>query len=696
MQACSRKTAGLLIVVAVAAAIWPTRVAAQSNDCSTAPLLDPTVAAWNFTTPSTTYQCSDGTDKCMVWRINTPTTITNWGMTTCGYLDDTSLILRTGPCTANNHFGDTSLGVYNRDGCGASALLYGLTLNAGQDYYLMLGLPSALPASGVVGKGSNLCVAGTTDHDITTNPTYHLSTPCVTCSPGQYVPAGLTGPCSNFNCSIGSVDHDSNPATACLVAGPGNDTTSSGLHGPIANFKVVAGRYDHDSNSSTPSIACPAGNYAPVGSTTCTPCSAGTWDHDGSSATACVACTACTLGSTYVSTTCTATDDTVCSTCATCGQGSFASPACTLTANAGCANCTSIPSCTTTGLTCSSNADQQCNLCQAGNYVTPEGTCAPCTACGSNSYQTSGCDGVVDRVCSGCVLCTAGQYQSVDCSPTTNRVCPACSEVPGCTTGLRCTNSMDSTCIDCSSCPHGQYVNATCTNVLDRVCHNCTALPGCPASYTVCSAYGTSTCTAPEESSSMPVYIPIVAAIGGLLLILLLAFVLARRRTRKPATVVAISHEDITMMTINTLAINPANRRASQYETLNGTRGGGDSAVYDTLDAVGSHGGYAVLSKPDAIVPPRSRKPVISSDLSSTSGPQHKMVDTDEYETVGHAAQRETPTDMDQYATVDHSAKQAGVMASEGYQTPGAAPQYDPDSKPESTRDVVYTAADFS
>ncbi|XP_004363858.2 hypothetical protein CAOG_03019 [Capsaspora owczarzaki ATCC 30864] len=732
-----------LLVAAVALAMQLPDVAnAQSNDCHTAPLIDPNANITFYTTPSTTYPCmDDSSQKCMVWKIRSSTPF-RFSVTSCGFMADSSMAIRTNCGTG--HFGDSPYLQWNNNigvGCapayGASAV--DLDIIADTDYFFSLGGPSSLPATGAFGK-EYTCPAGSTDHDGLSDTVKHYATPCVTCSPGQYVPAASVGPCTNFRCAVGTVDHDSDPSTPCLVAGPGNDTTIAGLYGPIANFKVVAGRYDDDSNPSTASIACPAGNYAPVGSTTCTACAAGTWDDDGTSATACTNCTECTLGSTFETIACAATVNRVCSNCVTCTQGHYPNTECTLTSTAtACDACTPITNCSATGLTCVSSASQQCSLCQDGSYVSVQGTCELCTICGSDTYETRACDGVVNRVCascttcgsdqfetgacggtinrvcsnctscgldqyetaacggttnrvcanctncdstqyettacagvvnrvcsactvcganefettacdalvnrecSTCTTCTVGQYEGADCMATTNRVCPACSELPGCTTGLRCTNSTDSICIDCSSCPRGQYVNATCTNVLDRVCHNCTALPGCPASYTVCSAYGHSTCVAPETSTSMPVYIPVVAAVGGLLvLVLLVVFLLSRRRTRKPATAVEIPIEEITMMTINTMVLDPKEHRASQYETLNGTRGGGNAVVYDVLgrsqwedpqaavvpsrslkpslatSAPETH--YAVPSQPkDDMVPSRSLKPVLAGDAGPTS-----------------------------------------------------------------------------
>ncbi|KJE96067.1 TKL protein kinase [Capsaspora owczarzaki ATCC 30864] len=390
----------LLAAVVALAMQLPDLASTQSNDCHTAPLLNISAAATFYTTPSVTYPCvDDDRQSCMVWRIRSATSL-HFIVTSCGFLADSSFAIRT-DCN-NGRFGDSTPLVFN-DNLGATCA-HSYTASeaeadiiADTDYYLSLGGVS-LPATGGFGRPYN-CEAGSTDHDGSDLVT-HYSTPCVPCSPGQYVPAASIGGCSGFVCSIGTVDHDSDPSTPCLVAGPGNDTTTAGLFGPMANFKVVAGSYDHDSNPSTASIACPAGNYAPAGSTTCTPCAAGTWDHDGTSATACTNCTECALGSTYASGACTATTDRVCSPCITCTHGHYPNAECTLTSTATtCVPCTSITNCTITGLTCSSSSNHQCSQCQSGSYVTAQGTCELCSACGSGTYETRACDGIANRLC---------------------------------------------------------------------------------------------------------------------------------------------------------------------------------------------------------------------------------------------------------------------------------------------------------
>ncbi|KJE95894.1 hypothetical protein CAOG_06288 [Capsaspora owczarzaki ATCC 30864] len=679
----------LIAAVALLAAPGPGRVAAQSNDCHSAPLLPLGVSPifYNYTIPANPFPCPDAPAQiCMVWRVRTTVSYTIQ-LTSCEYVADTSFTLRT-DCNTG-HFGDSTSLVYNDNiggGCPPSAtsssILFTLTPNV--DYFFSLGGPaSTLPTQAAFGLGY-ACAEGETNHDAFSAPKSHLSTPCVTCSRGQYLPAGSKGPCSSFNCSIGTVDHDSNPATACLVAGPGNDATSSGLYGPIANFKVVAGRYDHDSNSSTPSIACPAGNYAPVGSTTCTPCSAGTWDHDGSSATACVACTACTPGSTYESTTCTATTNRVCSTCATCGQGLFASPACTVTANAACASCTSITNCTTTGLTCTSNSNQQCGLCQTGSYVTLAGLCAPCTGCGSETYQTAACNGLtdltqctscticganqyqatpcggtVDRTCAACATCTAGQYQSADCSPTANRVCTACTPVANCTSSVHCTTSSDSFCVDCSSCPQGQYIATACTAVLGRTCGNCTALAGCPSSRTVCVVPGHSTCIEPEENSSATVYVPIVAALGALLLVVLLVAIVLSRRRKSTSAAESKADLDITMMTMNPLNLSNKTSRTTFTEDAPG--------IYDRL----------------------SQNPPITYQVFSSDAPDNYAPPTAQY--IDFTASQEYTASDEKPAQPPSQYTNMMGLASDGTPVPSAI--YANYAEPAS---VVYATADTS
>lgn len=47
-------------------------------------------------------------------------------------------------------------------------------------------------------------------------------------------------------CTVPSVDHDSDASTPCQTCSAGTEILSEGLIGPCANFACAAGFYDHD------------------------------------------------------------------------------------------------------------------------------------------------------------------------------------------------------------------------------------------------------------------------------------------------------------------------------------------------------------------------------------------------------------------------------------------------------------------
>jgi TNFR/NGFR cysteine-rich region len=197
-------------------------------------------------------------------------------------------------------------------------------------------------------------------------------------------------------------------------------------------------------------------------------CSVGTYSSSG--APPCAACGTCTSGY-YISSSCTATTNTVCSACGgDCSAGTY-SPAF-------CAAC--IP----------------CATCGAGQYVgspctaTSNTGCVACGSCTSGHYISSPCTGGTNTVCSACGACSAGTYSATPCTgtTTTDAGCSPCATCgAGQYVGSPCTATSNTACRACSVCGPGHYVSSPCTGTSDAVCALCPAMYHCQGtSQTAC------------------------------------------------------------------------------------------------------------------------------------------------------------------------------------------------------------------
>jgi len=101
-----------------------------------------------------------------------------------------------------------------------------------------------------------------------------------------------------------------------------------------------------------------------------------------------------------------------CSACSVCGGSTWQSSACSATANTVCANCS----------TCTGNTYQA-----SGCSATSNTACANCSTCTGNTYQASGCSATSNTACANCSTCTGNMYQTSACSATTNTACATCS-----------------------------------------------------------------------------------------------------------------------------------------------------------------------------------------------------------------------------------------------------------------------------
>ncbi len=97
-------------------------------------------------------------------------------------------------------------------------------------------------------------------------------------------------------------------------------------------------------------------------------------------------CGSCSSGF-YVSTSCTDTEDRLCTECSTCADGYFEAEACAVAADTNC---------------------KECALCTYGKYIS--------TACGATN----------DAVCSDCTSCSAMEYETVSCANGANTECVSC------------------------------------------------------------------------------------------------------------------------------------------------------------------------------------------------------------------------------------------------------------------------------
>lgn len=114
---------------------------------------------------------------------------------------------------------------------------------------------------------------------------------------------------------------------------------------------------------------------------------------------------------------CTATADTVCLACTTCGAGQFQTAA------------------------CGPLADAQCS---------------PCSSCTAGQFQTAACGPAADTQCASCASCTAEQYMQGACTSTADTVCTPCSSLDArcleCTDANTCTECADAYTPSGSSC----------------------------------------------------------------------------------------------------------------------------------------------------------------------------------------------------------------------------------------------------
>lgn len=305
-------------------------------------------------------------------------------------------------------------------------------------------------------------------------------------------------------------------------------STTSVSVGSSVTYTTARGAYCPAGTTYTTScVACPAGTYSGTagksGTTAanCTSCASENYSYAG--ATSCSTCTAACTGSTYESTSCTATSNRVCTACTSCTSpsngtasvtgcsGTSGPGSCSYSCNAGYFydSSKSTPTCTQCSAgTYSAAGATSCTKCDAGKYsAAGASSCSSCsTTCGAGKYISSVCTTSSDI---GCTQCSTSCYnplysQRASCSGTETSdpvcVCPAGSTVWNLLYGNRaCVCSAgyygSGGYAPCTACPSGQFSSdgsvsctvcrglcgagtqqtSACTSTSDRVCTACPA-----------------------------------------------------------------------------------------------------------------------------------------------------------------------------------------------------------------------------
>eukprot|EP00730_Choanoeca_flexa_P020100 TRINITY_DN9823_c0_g1_i1.p1 TRINITY_DN9823_c0_g1~~TRINITY_DN9823_c0_g1_i1.p1 ORF type:complete len:1554 (+),score=371.86 TRINITY_DN9823_c0_g1_i1:139-4662(+) len=398
----------------------------------------------------------------------------------------------------------------------------------------------------VVVSGPSRCKAGFTRVDV------NNQTSCIRCPAGSYVPAASNGPCDLYTCEEGTVDSDSNPATACTACdGITGYADVEGLTRCKPITTCPAGAYQAfaaTDKADAVCLECPKDTYNPVAGGTCRPardCSFGSEQTSPPTNTSNRVCTLCKAG-TYkdvrgndvkcqpVTATCAAgyeessrpsiTADRECSQC----RAGFTKPAAGLTP---CVKCKESCPAGQELTACRRDEPAECVPCASGTF-SPDGleckaatqrcgrdeyvlrnatsssdiVCAPCTECSRGSYRLGGCDTVADRVCAPCPTqadCAANEFLQGVCN-SDSVVPPSCQP---CDVTCATCNGTDSN--DCVTCPASltRTVTAdgvTCDNECDAgkysdASNNCV---NCDSSCATCKGPAASDClTCPEGTA---------------------------------------------------------------------------------------------------------------------------------------------------------------------------------------------------
>lgn len=244
-----------------------------------------------------------------------------------------------------------------------------------------------------------------------------------------------------------------------VVAGCGDAMPNTNDAGTTTCVEGV-GTWDHDSNAATacvPRTACAAGTFvAAEGNATtnrtCAGCASGTYSTS-SNAAACTAWTSCVAGE-YVSAVGSATSDQACTVCA---QGTY-------TSGPNQSTCVDIGSCAPGTIQTAAGTDTApptCMACSAGEYCA--GGTAPAAACNAGD-GTWDHDSDPATTCVARTTCVAGTAVSGEGNATADRTCAAC------TTGTFSDATNASSCTPWQMCAANFTEGTPGSDTMDREC----------------------------------------------------------------------------------------------------------------------------------------------------------------------------------------------------------------------------------
>ena len=347
-----------------------------------------------------------------------------------------------------------------------------------------------LSADGTTCNLSDCVAAGGRDYAATAGTLSYTDTTYGSVSQTDTVTQVTTSPCSKpsppssvlISLPSGVSVNATTATTSVVIGSTVTYTTARGAYCPIGTtFTKPAARPGMVGIASC--ISCPAGTYSDTAgksgttATQCSACADGYFSAAGASS--CGQCTAACTGSTYESTSCSATSDRVCTACTSCTNptnGTASVTGCSGTSGPG----TCSYSCDAGYYYDSSASTPTCTKCTAGTYSAAGST--SCTSCAAGTYSAAGassctnCDAgkYSDAKASSCTNCAAGKYSAAGASSCTN--CAAgkysaagASSCTNCAAGTYSAAGASS----CTNCPGGTYSTTAGSS-------SCTACTDCP------------------------------------------------------------------------------------------------------------------------------------------------------------------------------------------------------------------------
>ena len=159
---------------------------------------------------------------------------------------------------------------------------------------------------------------------------------------------------------------------------------------------------------------------------------------------------------------------TLCKTCSTCTPGTWLSSVCSSTSDTTCSTCQNIGNCAVT-VTCSSASNSICSTCLSGYYNI--NSCTICNICSNTQYETVPCTTTSNRVCNTCTnTCNSGMTLNTICGGTVNPICITCPD------GTYKILNDGSSCLPCkTNCIAGYMLVSACSPTSNSFCVPCAA-----------------------------------------------------------------------------------------------------------------------------------------------------------------------------------------------------------------------------